>query len=280
MKPANDLNDLAIDIAKNYYDSADADAFYSSIWGGEDIHIGIYSSPADSIPEASRQTQLLMANRLSSLSSDSKVIDLGSGYGGTARFLAKQYGCSVVALNLSEVENSRARQLNKEQGLEELIDVVDDRFESVPYPDNTFDVVWSQDAFLHSPAREQVLGEATRILKSGGELIFTDPMKSDECPEGVLQPILDRIHLDSLASPSFYNNTAERLGLNNPRFEELTHHLKQHYEAVLKETEKREADLKALISSEYIQNMKKGLAHWINGAQKGYLAWGILHYIK
>ena len=45
-----------IDNARNYYNSEDADNFYYTIWGGEDIHIGLYNSPEDSIYKASRET--------------------------------------------------------------------------------------------------------------------------------------------------------------------------------------------------------------------------------
>ncbi len=277
----SDTADLqAVNIARDYYNSSDADTFYSTIWGGEDIHIGLYHSENDTIPEASLRTQKRMIEHLNKLNSDSRVIDLGSGYGGSARYLAKKFKCNITALNLSEVENNRARKLNSRQNLDHLIEVVDGNFEELPYDDESFDIVWSQDAFLHSPVRDQVIRQASRILKSGGEFIFTDPMQSDDCPEGVLQPILDRIHLESMASPEFYRETADETGLEEFTFEELTEQLKNHYSAVLNETISNEAELKEKVSSEYINNMKEGLQHWINGARNGYLAWGIFHFKK
>lgn len=276
----SDINLEAVDIARDYYNSEDADNFYSTIWGGEDIHVGLYLSDNDTIFDASRRTQERMLKQVDAPGADSRVIDLGSGYGGSARFLADRYGCRVTALNLSEVENERARKLNREQGLDELIEVVDGNFEELPYEDETFDLVWSQDAFLHSPAREQVIKEASRVLKPGGDFVFTDPMQSDDCPEGVLQPILNRIHLDSMASPEFYRKTASTYNLEEVAFEELTVHLKRHYSAVLDETIKHETELQSRVSEEYIRNMKTGLQHWIDGAEKSYLAWGIFHFKK
>lgn len=270
----------AVGIARDYYNSEDADNFYSLIWGGEDIHVGLYFSPDDPILEASSRTQERMAERLNSLNSDSKVIDLGSGYGGAARFLADTYGCEVVALNLSEVENNRARELNREQGLGDKIEVIDGNFEDLPYEKETFDIAWSQDAFLHSPSREQVISEIARVLKPGGEFVFTDPMQSDNCPEGVLQPILERIHLENMASPKFYRHMAEKYGFREIEFEEQTEQLKRHYSAVLKTTENNEEDLRGKVSEEYLSNMKKGLNHWINGAENDYLAWGIFYFQK
>ena len=42
--------------AASYYDSTDADHFYADIWGGEDIHIGLYAEPDEAIAAASRRT--------------------------------------------------------------------------------------------------------------------------------------------------------------------------------------------------------------------------------
>ena len=44
----------AVETAEAYYDSTEADAFYQTIWGGQDIHIGIYHSDAEPVAEASR----------------------------------------------------------------------------------------------------------------------------------------------------------------------------------------------------------------------------------
>jgi sarcosine/dimethylglycine N-methyltransferase len=268
----------AINVARDYYNSGDADNFYSTIWGGEDIHVGIYASEDEGIFEASRRTVERMAARLDGLAPESRVLDLGSGYAGPARYLAKTYGSRVVALNLSEVENERGRALNEEQGMDHLVEVVDGSYEDIPYPEESFDVVWSQDAILHSGERERVLEETARVLKPGGDFVFTDPMQSDDCPESVLEPILDRIHLDSLGSPDFYRRTAERVGLREVGFEDHSEQIPNHYHRVLQETEAREEELSRLVSGEYIERMKRGLVHWIEGGRNCYLTWGIFHF--
>ncbi|ATU08652.1 methyltransferase domain-containing protein [Methanohalophilus portucalensis] len=270
----------AVDKAQEYYNSDDADNFYFTIWGGEDIHVGLYNSEDEPIFDASRRTIERMASKISNLDKDSKILDIGAGYGGAARYLAKKYGCQVVALNLSEVENERDRKMNEDQGLDHLITVVDGSFEEIPYPDFSFDVVWSQDAILHSGNREQVIKEVARVLKSGGDFVFTDPMQTDDCPEGVLQPILDRIHLETLGSPGFYRESAKKYGMKEIEFEKHASQLPTHYGRVLKETESQEDELSKVVSQNYINNMKQGLNHWVNGGNNGYLTWGIFHLRK
>lgn len=266
--------------ARDYYNSPDADHFYYSIWGGEDIHIGLYDHEREAIVDASRRTVAHMADLLGESRMGMRVLDMGSGYGGSARYLAENHGCQVTALNLSELENERNRSINQVRGLDSLIEVVDGSFEAVPAPDAEYDVVWSQDAFLHSGEREQALHEAERVLKPGGVLIFTDPMAHDECPEGVLDPILERIHLDSLGSPGFYRETAAMLDLEPIGFEDHRHQLSRHYQRVREELEAREADLASQISPDYISRMKKGLRHWVDCGKAGHLVWGIFRFRK
>lgn len=268
-----------VNTARDYYNSEDADNFYFTIWGGEDIHVGLYQSVDEPIFDASRRTVEYMASKVE-ITDQSRVLDVGAGYGGAARLMAKKFGCHVTALNLSEVENERDRQMNKEQGLDHLIDVLDGSFEDIPAPDDSFDVVWSQDAILHSGNREQVLKEIHRVLKPGGQFVFTDPMQDDNCPDGVLQPILDRIHLETLGSPNFYQETGKKLGFANVSFEDHTEQLVNHYGRVLNETKKKEPEMAGLISQDYIERMKKGLQHWIDGGRNGFLAWGIFVFQK
>jgi sarcosine/dimethylglycine N-methyltransferase len=270
----------AVNTAREYYNSTDADRFYYNIWGGEDIHIGLYGEPEEEIKMASRRTVQTMASCLEELGPKSRVLDLGAGFGGAARFLAKNFGCRVTALNLSPVQNERNRQMNREQKLDHLVEVVEASFEEVPYPDESFDYIWSQDAILHSGDRKKVMAEVKRLLKPGGQFVFTDPMAADNCPEGVLKPIYDRIHLETLGSPRFYKDTLEDLGMRFIEFKENTDHLVNHYSRVLQETESREKELGQAVSRDYIDRMKKGLKHWMDGGEKGYLAWGVFLFQK
>jgi sarcosine/dimethylglycine N-methyltransferase len=276
-----DYSDV-VQTARAYYNSEDADNFYFHVWGGEDIHIGLYRGPEDAIKDASERTVAFMADRIKDKVSapGARVVDLGAGYGGAARWLAKQYGCHVLALNLSEAENERDRQMNREQGVDNLIEVVDGSFEQVPAENGTFDAAWSQDAILHSGHRDKVMDEVDRVLKPGGEFVFTDPMQADDCPEGVLQPVLDRIHLSSLGSFAFYREQARRLGWEEVEIVDMTEQLVSHYGRVAAVLRAERASLTGKVSDAYIDRMLQGLQHWVDAGSNGYLAWGVMHFRK
>lgn len=265
--------------AEQYYDSGDADHFYEKVWGGEDIHIGLYRD-GDSIYSASRRTVAEMARLATLPDATGQVIDLGAGYGGAARYLARTLGCQVTCLNVSEVQNARNRMLNEAQGLASLISVLHGSFEEIPLEDGSMDLVWSQDAFLHSNARTRVLDEIQRVLKPGGELLFTDPMQADNCPPGVLQAVLARLDLDSLASIAWYRKELAGRGFSELGVHVHTDQLRHHYATVRQSLQDDYRQLVAGISAAYMERMLAGLDHWVKAADAGYLAWGILHFRK
>jgi len=183
------------------------------------------------------------------------VLDMGAGYGGAARYLAKTIGCSVDCLNLSEGQNKRNCELNQKQGLDSQIRVIEGSF-------------------------EEMLQEVYRVLKKGGHFIFTDPMQSDDCPTEILQPLLKRIHLDSMSSFDFYRNTAKTLGFEEIQVIELTEQLTKHYARLLEEINSQYEAFIEASGKDYIEHQKRGLKHWVEAGKKGYLNWGILHFRK
>lgn len=269
-----------VDTTRDYYDSDDADSFYFHVWGGEDIHVGIYESADESIRDASHRTVQTMLASLQGLTPQTRVLDIGSGYGGSARVIAREVGCPVTALNLSTVQNRRARTMNTHQGLDPLIDVVDGSFEDLPFPDANFDVVWCQDSILHSARREQVLTEVNRVLRSGGQFIFTDPMQQGDVDLQRLQPVLERIHLPSMGAISKYRVMAQTLGWTETSIQAMPDMLVAHYSAVLRELNQRDETLRRVCSADYLTRMKSGLKHWIDAGEQGLLDWGILHFSK
>ncbi len=154
-------------------------------------------------------------------------------------------------------------------------------FEDVPAENGSFDVVWSQDAFLHSDQRDKVMAEAFRVLKPGGTLIFTDPMQADDVPEGVLQPVYDRLQLNSLGSPRFYREAAEALGFEHAgpgrHDPPAAHPLRAGARGAAGKL--RQAARCGRVA-EYLDKMAVGLENWVKAADAGHLAWGIQIFRK
>ncbi len=268
------------DVTEDYYDSDDADTFYSTVWGGEDLHIGLYEGTRD-IREASTLTVDRMAAKLPALGPETRVLDIGAGYGGSMRRIVARTGCTATCLNISETQNDTNRAKNRKAKLAEKIGVVHGVFEAIPEAAASYDVVWSQDAILHSDQRDKVLGEVFRVLKPGGHFVFTDPCQADDVPEGVLQPVYDRLQLSSLGSFRFYKEAAEAQGFEVVEQEALTGHLRTHYDRVRHELVENYDKLRESgASAEYLDRMVVGLENWVKAADAGHLAWGIQLFRK
>ena len=272
-------NDL-LRTTKAYYDSRDADHFYHQVWGSENIHIGIYESTDEDIFTASQRTVQRMASMLNPIDEDTRILDLGAGYGGAARFLAFHFNCNVTCLNLSERENARNVEKNEMLGFSGQIDVLQGNFEEIPFDDDYLDIVWSEEALLHSDDKARVFEEVSRILRKGGHFIFSDAMRTDDVPTDELAPILERIHLKELGSVKRYRKLASENGLQEVAVKEMPEQLSLHYSKVQKELNAQYNELLKVCSQEYLNRMDEGLSHWINGGEKGYLNWGILLFKK
>ncbi len=268
-------------ITESYYDSDDANHFYFQIWGGEDIHVGIYQSDHEDIAVASRRSVQKMMDLIAEpLSNGAKLLDIGAGFGGSARQIAQQFDAPVTCLNISQAQNKINEEINRKKNLTQQIEVKHGNFEELPFDNESFDIVWCQDSILHSSRRERVLSEVYRVLKPNGQFVFTDPMQDKDASSEALEPVLNRIHLDSLATPESYLATAKKLGFSEFEFTDLSEQLSNHYQRVLEELESRQNNPDLNCSRDYIERMKLGLNHWVNAGRKGLLRWGIFHFKK
>lgn len=278
------------DRTKSYYDAPTSDAFYSTLWGGTDLHVGIYNSPTDTIADASQRTVEHLVSRLPPLTPQTRVLDLGAGYGGVARFLAKTYGCSVTCVNLSSVQNERNRALCREEGLGKLVQVIDGSFECVPCRargiDERFHVVWSQDSFLHSGDRVKVMGEIDRLLvEEGGWVVFTDIMKADAVAASDLKLVLERLPVDDLGSVHFYTRELEKKRFvpakNGALFQDLSEHFVTHYSKVLDVLDgENGAKVREMGGHDWVRKTREGTQAWVEAGRRSDLVWGVLCFTR
>ncbi len=265
---------------RHYYETRDVDAFYDAVWGGEDIHVGVYRHAQEAIADASHRTVRRAGDRIADLlGPGSTVLDLGSGYGGSSRALADRFGCRVVALDLSEDHNRRHRAVNARRGLDHLIEVETGSLGDLRYDSDRFDAVWSLEVLCHVTDRERALREAVRVLRPGGTLIFSDIMAEESTPREALRPALSRLGVRDLATLPFYLSHLSSLGLR-AAFDDLSEHLATHYARLAHEVAHRSDELRSVMSPAYLGELAANLPLWADITQRGLLRWGLFHGTK
>ena len=114
---------------------------------------------------------------LAGVGPDSHVLEVGSGSGGPAVFLAAARNCRVTGIDVNEHGVRNARRLAADQRLAERVTFqVVDASRPLPFPPSAFDAVLSNDAMCHISNREAVLADWRRVLRPGGRMLFTDAM--------------------------------------------------------------------------------------------------------
>jgi ubiquinone/menaquinone biosynthesis C-methylase UbiE len=115
--------------------------------------------------------------RKAEIGPDTRVLDVCSGVGGPARYLAFHHGCRVTGLDITESRHEGAIRLTRLVGLEDRVDFRLGNALAMPFADQRFDVVLGQEAFAHVPDKPRLIAECARVARPGGVIAFTDILR-------------------------------------------------------------------------------------------------------
>ncbi len=176
------------------------------------------------------------------------VLEVASGSGGPARYLAEHTQCYVTGIdaNASGVETA-TQQTNLS---DRVTFKVADATARLPFADNTFDGLTCIDALNHLPNRSSVFREWKRVLRPGRRAVFTDPVlitgpvTNDELalrssigvflfvPPGVNEQLIDRAGFKLVQQEDVSENCASVAG--------RWHEARQRYKEALVQIEGEE----------------------------------------
>ena len=102
------------------------------------------------------------------------LLDVGSGLGGPARWIAQRFGCRVTGVDLTPEFVDVARELTRRAGLDDRV-----RFEAgnalaMPFRDASFDGAWSMNVSMNIADKSALYREIDRVLKPGGWLVLSE----------------------------------------------------------------------------------------------------------
>jgi ubiquinone/menaquinone biosynthesis C-methylase UbiE len=169
-------------IAKHYERSDLGEAILGALKAaGKDVdHLTTEDlAPVDEFHTRGRPATVDLA-RLLSLNANERVLDLGCGIGGPSRYLAKTFGCRVVGVDLMPEFCRVAAMLAERTGLADRVEYRQGDALAVPFEDQSFDVVWSQNVVMNIADRDRLYGEICRVLKPDGRYAFADVVARSE----------------------------------------------------------------------------------------------------
>mmetsp|Transcript_49081 Transcript_49081/g.59211 ORF Transcript_49081/g.59211 Transcript_49081/m.59211 type:complete len:561 (+) Transcript_49081:39-1721(+) len=305
-KPEINMQELAIFIwydqtsssnAKGYYDSDDAQKFYSHVWGGNAIHVGRHDlltkediSTMSNVHQVSlagdKHEKELMETVRSLMSTDCaivgsvglRVVDMGCGYSSLLRHMWREKLLwSGVGVDLSSEMCSRSKVMNAKFDSEcnKNVRIIEGSFLDIDVRDESADLVVSIDSLLHvGPVRQhRAVQEAARILRPGGWMIFSDIMQSEDADADEMQPIYDRINLSKMGTVSNYKTALEKYGFTNFQVDLHSDNIATHYGKVREVMEEQGSSCG--ISDSYLSKMAQGLSMWEELGPKN-IVWGII----
>lgn len=117
-----------------------------------------------------------------SLARGELLLDVGCGVGGPARTLAAEFGARVTAIDITEHFVYAAKELNRVAGLQHVIDCWHADASSLPFRDESFDVVWIQHVAANVGNKVRLFAECRRVLRTGGRLAIHEVVRGSVDP--------------------------------------------------------------------------------------------------
>jgi SAM-dependent methyltransferase len=197
---------------------------------------------ASAHPGGFRATKKLMERALQP--SDLRILEVGCGTGKSACYLAKQ-GFRVTALDQHPLMLQKARRRAKQEGIEG-VDWVEGNIEALPFPNETFDVVFAESVTIFTDF-PKALEQYHRVLKPGGRLLDREMVLFTEIPEPIYTEIKDYFGIDKIHSVDDWLQNLRQAGFHcdRPAMEPFWSH-----EQSVEGSEIRELDLTLLMDPE------------------------------
>ena len=150
------------------------------------------------------------------------VLDLGSGLGAPARFLARRFAATVLGLDVERRSQLSARAGAAAEGLVERCPLLLGVGEALPFAASSFDAAWSQDALCHMH-KQPTLAEVARVLRPGAVLAFSDWIARDRLSTDELRDLEQRWSFPALLRPAEYVALLEASGFELLLAEDVTY---------------------------------------------------------
>ena len=220
------VSDAAI---ADHYD--ELDPFYRDIWG-QHVHHGLWLEGNETPEEAVRKMVELVAEK-ADLRKGERVIDIGCGYGASARLLAENYGATVTAITMSAVQHAFAQGTGPGPRLTYILG----NWYSFEFAPDSFDLAIAIESGEHMPDKVEFARRAFRVLRPGGRFVLCAWLSADHISkwqaEFLMKPICAGGRIPNLATAQEYIDAVTQAGFRAAGSQDLTDRVKRTWSIAL-----------------------------------------------
>lgn len=249
------------------------------MWGGDDLHVGIYKEEATSPTEAARATTDRMLRLLPRIKKSTRMLLLQAGFGTAARYIAETHMCKVECLNDNEAQNTFNQQQIEAAELQKLVSVTLGDIDYMPYNPDYFDFVIAQDSFSITAKKRQMFRAIHRVMKPEARLIFCAIMRADKVsPAG--EERIASLPVEELITAADYEDDARRGFFQKVYALDLSKNLATHFGKLEESLETNKAEMVKQTSQKFWAERKRVCQIFRELAEEGDLRWGIMMFQK
>jgi MPBQ/MSBQ methyltransferase len=168
-------------------------------------------APVDEFHVRGREATVELARR-AALGPGTRVLDIGCGLGGSARYLAAEHACQVTGVDLTQEYVEVANALAGMVGLSDKVACRQASALNLPFEDGAFDVVWTEHVQMNIADKDAFYREIGRVTRPGGLLLFHDIFEGNGGPLHYPVPWAEESSISFLAKPEQVLKTLKALG--------------------------------------------------------------------
>lgn len=183
-----------------------------------------------------REATVELANR-ASLKPGLRVLDVGSGLGGSTRYLASEHQCRATGIDLTKEYVDVANALAELVGLKGVVEFHQSSALEMPFAENAFDVVWTEHVQMNIADKRGFYKEIARVLAPSGRLIFHDIFQGTEGLPHYPVPWAEDSSISFLSPPETVRTILEELGFDILEWEDKTQHSLDWFAATVEKIE-------------------------------------------